>query len=86
MEKPKLLYTYCGKVYLTYKSEYSEWINKHIENKPWHMWEEWAIGFGIAEKWFGIEDWYYDGHTFKGICLFKFVFFKMYSYQSEELK
>ncbi len=87
MQKPKRFYVYYNKLYFTYKMKYDIWLNKYFENKPWHIWEEWAIGFGISDdKWFGIEDSYYDGHTCKGIVFMKLIFFKMYTYQSEEMK
>lgn len=86
MQKPQRFYVYCNKLYFTYKMKYDIWLNSHFENKPWHIWEEWSVGFGIADKWFGIEDTYYDGHTCKGIIFMKLIAFKMYTYQSEEMK
>lgn len=86
MNKPKRFYLHYGKLYITYRTRYQKWINQHIDNKPWHMMEEWAVIIGKGENWFDTEDWYYDGHTFKSITLFHIVFGLMYTYQSEEDK
>ena len=83
MIKPKLAYIYCGKLYITYRTRYEQWINTRIENKPWHMMEEWAFVIGKGETWFGKEDWYYDGHTFKGFTFCHVVLALVYTYQSE---
>jgi hypothetical protein len=64
--------------------KYEKFHNKHFD-KPWHIWDDWTLVVGLGEKWFGLENWYYDGHTFNGFTLFHIVFAKAYSYQSEEL-
>ncbi len=60
--KPKRIYTYCNKIYLTYKAEYVEYHNIH-NNQPWHGWEESAIFIGFDNRLFDYEKSYYDGHT-----------------------
>ena len=86
METPKRFYWYNNKFFFTYKTKYTAWINKRIQNKPWHCWDEWAISIGKGDRWFGIDHWYYDGHIYDSITLFRIEIAKMYMYQSEELK
>ena len=85
LEKPKLFYFYKGRLFITYRSKYTQWYNEHFK-KPWHCWDEWAICIGHEPDagMFNKEDLYYDGHTYKSITLFGISLGKMYSYQSEE--
>lgn len=85
MDIPKRLYFYFNKLYFNYRIEYHQWSNTNDDDRQWHGYDEWSIGCGLGEKWFGREDWYYDGHTFKGITIFKIVFFRMYTYQAERM-
>lgn len=86
MERPKRLYFYGGKIYFTYHIQYDEWVkyDKDDNKIQWHGYDESAIGFGLSDKWFGIDNDWYDGHTFKGITLFHIIFFSLFSYQSEK--
>lgn len=83
--KPKRFYAYCHKVYFTYKTKYSEWINEYHKDSlnPWHMWEEWAIFIGFDNRIFSIEKDYYDGHTAESITILGLIVGKLYSYDSE---
>lgn len=76
--KPKRFMFYRGRVYFTYKMRYSTGVAQ--DGSEYHGWDEWCIAFGLGEKWFGREEWYYDGHTFDGYCLFGLMIAKMYTY------
>lgn len=78
MNKPNRFYIYQRKLYFTYKMNYSTGVAK--DGSEYHGWDEWALVFGIGDRWFGREDWYYDGHTFRGYYVFGLIFAKMYSY------
>lgn len=84
-EKPLRWYTWKRKVYLTYRMVYSEYLNKHFDNQPWHCWEEWAIFVGLSadgDPWFDYEDLYYDGNTVQMLTIFGIVFGKLYGYDA----
>lgn len=81
--KPKRFYSYCHKVYFTYRTKYTEWENSHYRDKLWHMWEEWAIFIGFDNRIFHMDKNYYDGHTTEHITILGIIVGKLYSYNSE---
>ena len=85
IEKPKRLFIYCRKIYLTYRMEYSQWVNKYDDNKTWHGWDEWMVAVGFDNAWYRNEDWYYDGHKAREFTILGLTFVKVYSYQVERL-
>lgn len=83
--KPERLYYYRRRVFFTYWSVYSWYNNPHFNNEEWHCLEEWAVCVGIkqaGDKWFGVESFYHDGHTYDQLTVFGLVFGKMYSYDA----
>jgi len=88
-EKPQRFYRHHLKLYWTYWTRYTWWNNKHFNNDEWHMWEEWCVFIGIKQpewKWFGYDDFYYDGHTAQIIYFAGLVFGKGYGYDSRPVK
>lgn len=82
MIKPRRFFFYYNKLYWTYKWTYNEWVNKH-DDSEWHGYDEWMLAFGFDPVLYRNEDWYYDGHTCKGITILGLTFIKLYTYQAE---
>jgi hypothetical protein len=85
MEKPKRLYFYRGKVFFNYCIQYLERFRYDEDDTKiqYHGYDEHAIGFGLSNKWFGLDNDWFDGHTFNGITLFYIIFFHTYTFQTE---
>lgn len=85
MNKPKKFYTYCYKLYYTYRTKYTKYNNDYNgkTDNPWHMWEEWAIFIGFDNRIFEMNRDYYDGHTTDYITILGFIIGRMYSYEAE---
>ncbi len=78
IEKPKLIFVYCNKLYFTYKRKYVQATS--YNGTPMHGWDESAVYIGFENKMFGFDDLYYDGHTIKSITLFGITIGKYFSY------
>lgn len=78
IEKPKRVYTYCNKLYFTYKYKYEE--GTAMDNTPMHGWNEWAVYIGFNPMIFNIDNFYYDGHTTKNITLLGITVGKIFTY------
>ena len=78
VKPPALFYTHYRKLYLTYRSRYYRNIVRGVE---YHGWEEWAIFVGFdTDKWFGTNNFYYDGHTSKIFYFLGLTVGKLYTY------
>ncbi len=87
-KKPDRFYLYNRRLFLTYRTEYEQYLNEH-DSAQWHCWEEWAVFFGFKPKtgkWFDYEDLYYDGHTLQQLTVFGISVGKLYSYDARPLK
>ena len=80
MQKPKLFYFYCNKLYYTYRRQYSEW--EHNGTK-YHGWDEWALAVGFEPALFRREHFNFDEHTCRGYTILGLIFIKLYTYQTE---
>lgn len=88
-ERPQRFFTWQRKVYWTYWMKYTWYNNPHFDNEEWHCWEEWAVFVGWKQpdwKWFGYEDFYYDGQTCQIITFCGIVFGKYYGYDARPVK
>lgn len=89
LQQPRRLYTHYRKVYLTFRTRYTSYTNKHDENKMWHCWEEWAIFAGLksrGHKWFGYEDLYHGGHIAQMVIIAGLVFGWLYSCDAQPME
>jgi len=83
IEKPKRIYIYNNSLIFAYRIKYSQWKNEYFDGQAWECWDEWNISIGFEPVWFAIDNWYYDGHTSKGITLCGITLRKSYSYESK---
>lgn len=70
-------------------TRYSRWFNKYFNGDPWEIVEENFVFVGFSPRlhgWFGIDNFYYDGHTTDSISVFGIVLGKGYSYESRSMK
>ncbi len=82
----KRLEWYYGPVFNYWMKWYSQ-KNPNDNDKYWQYEETWFVSVQLFSpfKWFGRDEFYYDGHTAKSITILGVRFTKGYSYQAERI-
>lgn len=84
MDRSPLIEYHCKGIFLNYRREYTEYYNEHTKSQNANE-DIYFVSVQLQPKWFGFEDWYYDGHTIKTLTILGVSFGKGYSYQWENL-
>ncbi len=85
IERSKRFMWYRGALFFNWRIDYHKYWNDHYKAE-WHGEDVDFVRIGFTPKWWAVEDWYYDGHTFKGIVLLGLAVGYGYSYQCEPLE
>jgi hypothetical protein len=83
-KRSPLVEYYRKGIFLNYRREYEEYYNPHT--KSMNACEDiFFLSIQLEPKWFGYDDFYYDGHTMKRVTILGVALTKGFSYQWEDL-
>lgn len=77
------------RIFFSYWVVWTDWLNEYFDFLPWRIREDQFIVFGITpnlKKPFGVEKFYYDGHTQTFVCFFWLAFGHGYTYDSRPVE
>lgn len=78
-------YVYRRALFFDWRRKKTTFINKHVDNKKWHLREEWHVRLGLDHKPFGRDRIWYDGITYQSVTLLFIEFGHGYGYDSRPL-
>ncbi len=74
-----------GGLFWNYHRSTSVYDNQYFDGEEWRCDEDWFLSIRLEPKWFGYDDFYYDGHTVKSITFLGITLGKGYSYDARPL-
>lgn len=84
INEPPFVEYYHGALFFNINVTYDNWLNSRKEPMHGYDWKFFRIG--VSKDLFRVENWYYDGHIYKGLnILFMCVGYGI-TYDWEELK
>lgn len=69
-----------------YRRASTDFLNHAVDNERWHLKEYWFLSVRINPRWWAVDEFHYDGHTYKGFTFCGIEVGKGYAYDSRNAK